>query len=189
VSSNASSFSVDTAKQFLLSKIEVQAQMDGVVLDEIEKRMFLFSELSGAPDFEANEKFENDYDTKEYETKIAALLRRSFARDKLAVESKREWEVALHALRTQDFYGLVMVDQASIPRIDLALRSFVWEMVPFTICELAVLVAGGLLVFKPSRLGLTLPDWFRLLLLPLVFVAVWYVGKVFGRPQLSKHDR
>ena len=189
MSQGAPSFSVDSGKQFLLSKIEEQAQREGIDLDDIEKQMFLFSEASSAPDFEANEKFEADYDTKAYETKIAGLLRQSYARDKRAEEGQAAWEAALNALSREDFYGLVMVDQARIPRTDLALRSFVWERAPFVICELAVLVAGGLLVFKPSRLGLSLPDWLRLILLPLIFCAVWYVGKVFGGRQLSKRDR
>ena len=79
-------FSCDSAKLFLLSKLDEQASNDGVALDEIERRMFLFSE-SGRPDFEANEKFEKDYGSNEYEAKVAKLLARSYARQE---DRKRE---------------------------------------------------------------------------------------------------
>ena len=116
MTTNSLVFTVDSAKNFLLSKIEVQALLDSVSLDEIEKRMFLFSEVSGTPDYEANDQFESEYDEEKYEHKVARLLRRSYARDKKTSIEKAEWAAALDALRAEAFYGLVMVDQAAIPR-------------------------------------------------------------------------
>jgi hypothetical protein len=179
-------FTSDSAKQFLLSKLTEQAMHDGVVLDEIEKRMFLFSESSGSPDFEAQEKFDKDYESKAYESKVTKLLRRSYARDKRAEDEKASWKAALKALSKEDFYGLVMVDQAKIPRVDAGLRMFLFGMLPFALVELVVVGTGFIVVFQPSAVRLHLPDWFRLLLLPVFFWLFWYVGKVFERIQLAK---
>jgi hypothetical protein len=179
-------FTSDSAKQFLLSKLTEQAMHDGVVLDEIEKRMFLFSESSGSPDFEAQEKFDKDYESKAYESKVTKLLRRSYARDKRAEDEKASWKAALKALSKEDFYGLVMVDQAKIPRVDAGLRMFLFGMLPFALVELAVVGTGFIVVFQPSAVRLHLPDRFRLLLLPVFFWLFWYVGKVFERIQLAK---
>jgi hypothetical protein len=179
-------FTSDSAKQFLLSKLTEQAMHDGVVLDEIEKRMFLFSEVSGSPDFEAQEKFDKEYDSRPYESKVTKLLRRSYARDKKAEDEKASWKSALKALSKEDFYGLVMVDQAKIPRVNTALWVFLLGMVPLVLTELLVVGIGFVVVFQPSALRLRLPDWFRLLLLPVFFWLFWYVGKVFGQIQLTK---
>ena len=60
--------------------------------------MFLFSESSGNPDFEANEKFDTDYDSRAYESKVAKLLGRSYARDRKTEDGKASWKDALKAL-------------------------------------------------------------------------------------------
>jgi hypothetical protein len=179
-------FTIDSAKQFLLSKISERAQLDGVPLDEIEKRMFLFSEASSTPDFEANEAFESNYNTNAYEAKITKLLRKAYARDKKSEEGRCEWREALDALTREDFYGLVMVDQARIPRKSLALWSFAIEMLPFAFSEFAILILGWFLVFQPARLKLYLPDWFRLLLMLVFLWASWCVGKIFTRIRTAK---
>ena len=185
-------FTRDSAKQFLLSKIDEQARRDGVALDEIERRMFLFSESSGKPDFEANEKFDKEYDSNAYESKVAKLLGRSYARDRKTEDGKASWKDGLKALSREDFYGLVMIDQAKIPRqtaipeVDEGLGAFLVGMLPLVLVEIGILVVGSILVFQPSRFALSLPDWLRLLLLPLFFWLLWYVGKIFGRSEQTK---
>ena len=82
--------------------------------------MFLFSE-SGRPDFDAKEKFETDYGSSEYESKVAKLLARSYERDKKNEHGKALWSEAFKALSKEDFYGLMMVDQAKISRANEAL--------------------------------------------------------------------
>jgi hypothetical protein len=182
-------FTSDSAKQFLLSKLAEQAMHNGVVLDEIEERMFLFSESSGSPDFEAQEKFDQDYDSKTYESKIAGLLRRSYARDKKTGDGKASWKAALRALSREDFYGLVMVDQAGIARSHGELWQFELEWLPFEIVELAVIALGFLVVFRPEAMRLNLPDWVRWLAYPLFVWLVWYIGRVFQRMQTAKAIR
>lgn len=187
-------FTCDSAKQFLLSKLVEQARQDGVALDEIERRMFLFSESSGRPDLEANEKFEQDYDSTAYESKVTKLLGRAYANDKKNEPDRTSWKAALTALGSEDFYGLVMVDQARIPRVsglegtrgNEDLWRFLLGMLPLALVEIALLIVGCVLIFQPFRFGLHLPDWLRLLLMPLFFWLFWYVGRIFGRSELAK---
>jgi len=182
-------FTTDSAKQFLLTKVSDQAGQDGVSLDDIEKRMFLFSEAWGNPDLEANEIFGEKYDGKAYEAKVTKLLRRAYARDKRTKEAKDEWKETLRALKQEDFYGLVMVDQAGIPRSQESLWAFELKMLPFEIVELAVLTVGFLVVFRPAVLGLYLPDWVRWLAYPLFVWLFWDVGRVWQRMQRAKANR
>ena len=183
-------FTTDSAKQFLLTRVSDQAALDGVSLDDIEKRMFLFSEASGSPDFEANEIFDEKYNDKAYESKVAKLLRRAYAHDRRTDEGKQEWRDALGTLSKEDFYGLVMVDQASIPRKQEAVRRELWrfelEWLPFEVIELLVIILGFLIVFRPSVLGLYLPDWVRWLAYPLFVWLFLYIGRVWQRMQTAK---
>jgi hypothetical protein len=179
-------FTSDSAKQFLVSKLTARAMRDGLVLDEIEERMFLFSEASARPDFEAQETFDRDYDSKAYESKVTKLLRRSYTRDKRTQDGKASWNSALKALSKDAFYGLVMVDQAGISRSREGLWQFEFEWLPFEIVELAVIAVGFLVVFAPAALRLTLPDWVRWLAYPLFVWLVWYIGRVFQRKQTAK---
>lgn len=184
-------FTCDSAKQFLLSRLGETARQHGVALDDIERRMFLFSESSGRPDFEANEEFEKAYEASAYESKVAKLLGEAYAHDNKTEEGRASWDAALKALGGQDFYGLVMVDQARIPRVDsLRVDQSLWRfligMLPLALVELGLLVVGCVLVFQPFRIGLNLPDWLRLFLMPLFFWLLWYVGTIFGRSQLAK---
>jgi len=183
-------FTTDSAKQFLLTRVSDQAALDGVSLDDIEKRMFLFSEASGSPDFEANEIFDEKYNDKAYESKVAKLLRRAYAHDRRTDEGKQEWRDALGTLSKEDFYGLVMVDQASIPRKQEAVRRELWrfelEWLPFEVIELLAIILGFLIVFRPSVLGLYLPDWVRWLAYPLFVWLFLYIGRVWQRMQTAK---
>jgi hypothetical protein len=183
---NALLFTVDSAKQFLLSKLSAQADKERTPLDEIEKKMFLFSEVSGNADFETQEIFDQKYDSKVYESKVTKLLRKAYAGDKRTEEGKNEWNDALRALKREDFYGLVMVDKAKIPRSHTGLWEFELQLLPFEIVELVVIVLGFLIVFRPSALGLYLPDWVRWLAYPLFIWLFLYIGKVFSRRQTAK---
>jgi hypothetical protein len=182
-------FTVDSAKQFLLSKLSAQAAYDGISLNDIERRMFLFSEASEKPDFEANEIFEK-YDEKAYESKMTKLLRKAYGRGKRTVEGKQEWADALGALSKEDFYGLVMVDQAGIPRRQEAMGCELWRSalgsLPVAIVELVIIVLGFLIVFRPSLLSLYWPDWVRWLTYPLFVWLFWFVGRVWGKMQIAK---
>ena len=75
------------SKEFLISRVVQQAQAQGNSLTEVERKMLYFTEiLPSLPDIYAvNSEFERDYDSDEYESKIAGLLKR--ARDNDRVQS------------------------------------------------------------------------------------------------------
>jgi hypothetical protein len=174
-------FTPDSAKQFLLSKLSAQAADDRVTLDEVERSMFLFSESSGNAGLATQEAFDQKYDSNDYESKVTKLLRKAYARDKRDKDRKREWRDALKAVSRDDFYGLVMIGQAGIPRSQDELWRFELEWLPFEIVELVVIAVGFMVVFRPDALRLNLPDWVRWLAYPLFVWLVWYIGRVWSR--------
>jgi hypothetical protein len=77
--------------------------------------MLYFTEMRpSSPDiYNANAEFERDYGADEYEEKIARLLKNARHRDgKEAASGEKQWEDALEALKKEDHYILVMVNQA-----------------------------------------------------------------------------
>jgi len=114
------------AKQFLISKVVEEAEVEHVSLSEIEKKMLHFTEVHPSlPDiYEVNQEFERSYDSDEYEAKVAGLLKK--ARDRNRQESsssEQQWKDALDALKNEDHYILVIVDQAFGFRSALAGRN------------------------------------------------------------------
>lgn len=103
------------AKQFLISKIVEEAGVEQINLSEVEKKMLYFTEVHPSlPDiYEVNAQFERDYDSDEYEAKIAGLLKNARDRDRQSSPSReQDWKDALDALKKEDHYILVMVGQA-----------------------------------------------------------------------------
>src|SRR5712671_2835107 len=101
------------AKDFLVQQTAEQAQLEGVPLSELEKRMMYFTETGEMrEDFlQLNEDFEAEYDTDEYETKIAKLLGHAYKRAcKENDETGRRFDAAIKCLRRGDHYLLVMWD-------------------------------------------------------------------------------
>jgi hypothetical protein len=101
------------AKDFLVRETSEQAQMEGVPLSELEKRMMYFTESGEMrEDFlKLNEEFEAEYDTNEYEAKIAKLLGHAYKRArKENDETRRRFDAAIKCLRRGDHYLLVMWD-------------------------------------------------------------------------------
>ena len=170
-----------------MSRVLEQAQRDGVSLSDVEQRMFLFSETSEAgADLEAQQKFDAECNSAEYEAKIAGLLRRAYKYERKSAESKDSWKQSLHVLREEDFYGLVMVDQAGIPRAEPRLGLFTLQFGLFSIVELAVIGIGTVLIFQPVLLHLVLADWVRLLLWPVFIGLMWLVAELFGYIEWAK---
>jgi len=99
------------AKDFLVQQTDEQARLDGVSLSELEKRMMRFAEGEDAVEnpIELNEEFEAQYNTGEYETKIARLLGRAYRRlKKENPETLLTWNAAIDELKKGDHYILVM---------------------------------------------------------------------------------
>ena len=104
----------ESAKQFLISKVLGQAVSDGVMLSVFEERMLNFSEGgASAADIEAVPNFDSDYDSDAYEAKIARLLRRAYQHD-AKLGRTHQWQDALNALGSEEWYILVMLQQAGI---------------------------------------------------------------------------
>lgn len=103
------------AMQFFISKVIEEAEFERVSLSEIEKKMLYFTEAHPSlPNiYEVNAEFERDYDSDEYEAKIVGLLKNARDRDSRSSPNlEPEWKDALDALKKEDHYILVMVDQA-----------------------------------------------------------------------------
>ena len=68
---------VRDAKEFLIAKIAEQAHLEGVPLSEIERKVLYFSETEWTPPdiAKVSEAFHREYDDKEYEERIARLIR------------------------------------------------------------------------------------------------------------------
>jgi hypothetical protein len=119
------------AKEFLASRIIEEASRRHVGLSELERKMLYFSEgYPTLPDImEVNEKFEVEYDSEKYETKIRRLSRNAFRRDqKESPENVPLWREAVKVLNREDHYIMVMLD------------------VPRSVADPAKLVIAGLVV-------------------------------------------
>jgi hypothetical protein len=103
------------AKQFLISRVIEEAELEHIPLSEVERKMLSFTEVHPSlPDiYEVNAEFEGNYDSDEYESKIAELLKSARDRDrKRSPDQDKMWKDVLDALRDEDHYILVMVGQA-----------------------------------------------------------------------------
>jgi hypothetical protein len=103
------------AKQFLIARVIEEAELQQVLLSDVEKKILYFTEVHPSlPDiYEINAEFERNYDAAEYEDKIAGLLRNARDRDsRPSPVREQEWKDALDALKKEDHYILVMVRQA-----------------------------------------------------------------------------
>jgi hypothetical protein len=73
------------AKDFLVEQAVEQAALDNLSLSDLEKRMMYFTEsdpVSCQNPVELNDEFEAQYDTQEYEAKMAQLLTHAYQRVK-----------------------------------------------------------------------------------------------------------
>ncbi len=126
----------EPAKEFLISKVLRQADDDGIRLSDLERRMLSFSEgTASADDIAAAEQFENEYDSDAYEAKIAWLLRKAYKRD-AKVGQRHRWEDSVRALRSEDWYILVMLQQAGIK------RPVGWHIAMLCICATVEMLIG-----------------------------------------------
>jgi hypothetical protein len=99
------------AKQFLIARILEEAELEHVHLSDVEKKMLYFTEVHPSlPDiYEINAEFERDYDSDEYEGKVAGLLKKARGRDNSSSSIReQEWNDAIDALKEEDHYILVM---------------------------------------------------------------------------------
>jgi len=106
------------AKEFLVGRIAEEANREQVLLSELERKMLFFSgTYPTLPDMmEVEERFEGEYDSDQYERKIAGLVKAVWRRDrKESAELARRWKDAIALLRREDHYILVMIGQVRPP--------------------------------------------------------------------------
>ena len=104
---------VSEAKDFLVKQAVVQADLDGVPLSDLEKRMMYFTEGPDATEDPTvlNDEFEAEYEMATYEAKMSKLLHRAYARlKKENPEGARTWDESFRILRKRDHYILVLWD-------------------------------------------------------------------------------
>jgi hypothetical protein len=101
------------AKDFLVAQTAEQAALEGVPLSDLEKRMMYFTESGYVPEdpIKLNEEFEVECDSDEYEAKISRLLHNAYGRLRRENDaSRKNWDLAIKALRRGDHYLLVTWD-------------------------------------------------------------------------------
>jgi hypothetical protein len=155
------------AKEFLISKIVAEAQIEGVPLSEVERKMLYFSETGWTlPDMmQVYDAFEREFDSHEYERKIAKLIRNAdkHARRESA-ETYQSWWSAIRFLKKEDHYISVMVTVAGIrPAGDLP---------KLFLKALAFMSVIGILVFVRRRYD----SFFVRHPVPDPYFVMWMVG-------------
>ncbi len=105
------------ALDFIASRLAEEAQREGVAFSDVERKMLYFSETAWTlPDiWDANDKFDRDYDQDVYERKISQLMKNAVSRArKHQPEEYKGWADAIRHLSKEDRYLLVMVHQARL---------------------------------------------------------------------------
>lgn len=99
------------AKDFLVSEIKQQAELENVPLEDPEIQMLYFTE-QGGPSAKMQEivaDFESKYDSSTYEKKISRLMRNAYKRLKREHSTEAQtWDEAIRTPRKGDHYILVM---------------------------------------------------------------------------------
>jgi hypothetical protein len=98
------------AKEYLISRIVLEAQREGVPLSETERKMMYFTETAWTlPDiWKVNQSFERDYDQPAYEAKIGSLVHKARARA-AAADELEAWNGAVRVLKQEDHYLIVLL--------------------------------------------------------------------------------
>jgi hypothetical protein len=99
------------AKQFLVSRIADQAQLEDIPFSEIERKMLFFSEAHASlPDMEnVTAEFDQTYNMFDYEQKVSSLLCNVYKRDRRDSLLAQQWRDAIRTLRWQDHYIKIML--------------------------------------------------------------------------------
>jgi len=167
------------AKDFLVLQTAEQARIEGVPLSELEKRMMYFTETGEMrEDFlQLNEDFEAEYDTDEYEAKIAKLLGHAYKRARKENDGTgRRFDAATKCLRRGDHYLLVMWDMrpasnsVGAPNRDIAIG---WS--------LGALVLAGFYAIRWSAGRFTPPNASTVRIIQGILVILILGGALFPR--------
>jgi hypothetical protein len=137
------------AKEFVIRLIASEADREGAPLSELERKMLYFSEngwtIPGMA--ETAQRFESEYDSGQYEKKMAALIKKLQKRLKSDdPKTLKAWSHALKKLSEGDHYLLVLV------RADTAPQRPPYDFLKLCLTALLIiLVAGGLMALLPEH--------------------------------------
>ena len=143
---------VKEAKDFLVDQTQKQALIEGVALSDLEKRMMYFTEWDDSCEnpIQLNEEFEAQYETAEYEAKVAGLLKNAYKRVKTeSSQAKLTWDEAMNVLKKGDHYILVLwrsAPKSEHPRRDAFIQVGIGVAIAFLIA--AVIIIKELLANK-----------------------------------------
>jgi len=159
-------------------------------LPEIERRMFVYSEASAVrEDVDLRLVFDADHDVEAYEAKIAKLLESAYRRDRGDPSRAALWKESLRALKGEDFYGMVMMQQAGlpVPGSGSGLVKTVVDLAPLTATVLLFSVPFVLLCIDPFQWNLVPNMWLRVLLFVALGIGAWLATIVVpGRRRRSR---
>lgn len=138
---------VRDAKEYLIRRILEQADRDGVVLSDVERKMLYFSESGWTlPNMmEISQEFDQAYDQDEYEKKIAQVIRR--VRHQRNESGDDKWDDAVQLLRCEDHYLLVLIDGVSASTAKLSRRE-ITGVILGSVVIVAVLLPFSFFVFS-----------------------------------------
>lgn len=105
--------SIRDAKEFLISRIISEAQIENVPLTDIERKMLYFSETGWTlPDMgEVSDIFDREYDQSLYEKKIRTLAQNFCSKARNGNNNDLEtWKAAVQTVCQEDHYLLVLID-------------------------------------------------------------------------------
>jgi hypothetical protein len=141
------------AKEFLISRIVLEAQRENIPLSEVERKMLYFTESGWTlPDMTAvSEDFDRDYSQNKYEKKIAKLIRKAAKHDyKESRENYDAWWSAIRFLKREDHYISVMIRIAGLRPAGDQLRLF-GTALAVVICFMLVLFLSIKYSIDPSK--------------------------------------
>ena len=165
------------AKEFLISKVLEEGERQGKPLSELERKMLHFTETEPTlPDMlEVSDRFDQEYDQWEYETKIVKLLKAAYHRDlKKSPSNAREWEEAVIRLKDEDHYILVMTDRA-LPITRRPIGN--WRLL--VALTLIFAVYGAVIIEWDRFMDLVpFPQKYLILVIPAGILALWALDRI-----------
>jgi hypothetical protein len=169
------------AKRFLVDRVQRQAQQEGVTLSDLEISMIGFAaEGASLRELDIARQFESEIDDRQYESKIAVLLKHAYHAAKVHGEATA-FDDAFAALSEKDAYVLVMAQRAGIWSSSPFASLMDWRLLVGAIPILCFVAAA--IVVGVTPLGARIVPIFRCALFFLLLIAPLAIGKMRRRKE------
>jgi len=163
---------VEQAIQFLRDRILAAAAATHTALSDAEIKTLAYSELTATPEErDVASEVDAQIGSDAYERKIASLIRAAYRQD-VADGRKEEWKAQMRVLRDQDFYVLVMAEQAGAFKGRLPWKSV---LSPELILMGVITVAG--IAFCVGPLWSALSGTVQIVLFLAWIAALWLIAE------------